>query len=125
MTKTLRICGLFFVTVFALLALVACAPSNSDKAKEKMEKAGYSCLWSARSEVGDNGEVGTLTCSYGKTLGGIIDGLGNGLTATLYDSTANAKKAFNESKDAEGKSNYQQIGKWVVYGSEEAIKAFK
>ena len=124
MVKTLRFAGLF-LALFALFALVACAPANSDKAKEKMDKAGYSCVWVAKDEVGENGEIGTLTCTKGKSLGGLIDGLGDGLTATLYDSSKNAKAAFNSSKDAEGKTNLQLVGKWVVWGSEEAIKAFK
>lgn len=113
------------VVVFALFVLVGCAPANSDKAKAKMDKAGYSAVWVAASEKGEDGYVGTLTCTKGKTLGSAIDGLGDGLTADLYDSASNAKKAFNDTKDAEGKSNRQLIGKWVVWGSEEAIKAFK
>ena len=113
------------VVVFAVFVLVGCAPANSDKAKAKLDKAGYSCVWSANDEVGENGEVGTLVATKGKTIGSLIDGLGDGLTAVLYNSSSNAKKAYNDSKDAEGKTNLQLIGKWVVWGSEEAIKAFK
>ena len=113
------------VVVFALFVLVGCAPANSDKAKDKLDKAGYSAVWTANDKVGENGEVGTLVATKGKTLGSLIDGLGDGITAVLYDSAKNAKKAYNDSKDAEGKSNLQLIGKWVVWGSEEAIKAFK
>lgn len=127
MTRKLRLFGFIFVAFVALFALVACAPANGDKAKEKMEKAGYSAVWTARSEVGENGEVGTLTALKGQSIGGLIDGAlgGNGLTATLYDTSAHAKAVFNDSKNAEGKSNYTLVGKWVVWGPEEAVKAFK
>ena len=121
-----RILGL--VTLFVCVALlVACAPANSDKAKAKLEKAGYSVAWSANKEVDENGEVGYLTATKGQSLGGLIDGAlaGDGLTAVLYDSAAHAKAAYNDSKNAEGKSNLTLVGKWVVYGGEDAIKAFK
>ena len=108
------------VVVFAAFVLVACAPADSDKAKAKMEKAGYSVLWVANKEVGEDGEVGLFTAT---AKGGLIPVF----YAELYDSTANAKKAFESSKDAEGKApeNLERVGKWVVYGDADAIKAFK
>ena len=121
-----RILGVIVLLVCAVL-LVACAPANSDKAKAKMEKAGYSCAWTANKEVGEDGEVGYLSATKGQSLGGLIDGLldGDGLVAALYDTSAHAKAAYNETKNAEGKTDAVLIGKWVVSGSEEAIKAFK
>ncbi|MBO7536455.1 MAG: hypothetical protein J6T34_04890 [Bacilli bacterium] len=119
-----RILGVITLLVVVVL-LVACAPANSDKAKAKMEKAGYTCAWYANKEVGEDGQIGYLGCTKGNTIGTIIDGLGNGLTATLYDSAAHAKAAFNDTKDAEGKTSAVLAGKWVLAGSEEAIKAFK
>lgn len=106
------------VVVFAAFVLVACAPSTYEKAKAKMEDANYICTGSVNKEVGDNGEVATLT--------GTIN-LKENFVAVLYDSTANAKKAFNDSKDAEGKvpENLERVGKWVIYGSEGAVKTFK
>ena len=115
------------VALALVLTLVGCAPSNSDKAKAKMEKAGYSAGWVANKEVGENGEVGTLSGSKGTSIGSALDGLldGDVYTATLYDSAKNAKAAYNDSKNAEGKTNYTLVGKWVVWGSEAAVKAFK
>ena len=126
MVKTLRFAGLF-LALLALFTLVACAPSSGDKAKEKMEKAGYTAAWSAYSKVGDKGEIGVLTALKGQSAGGLLDGLlgGEGLTATLYDTAAHAKAVYNDSKNAEGKSNYTLVGKWVVWGQEDAVKAFK
>ena len=120
MKKALRLSSLL-VFVFALLALVACAPANSDKAKAKLEKAGYTVSWVANREVGDKGEVGTLTALKDVSLANGVDGL----TATLYNSKKNAKAAYNDTKNAEGKTNVTLVGKWVVYGSEAAVKAFK
>ena len=119
MTRKLRLFGFIFVAFVALFALVACAPANGDKAKAKMEEAGYACTWTVNKEVGENGEVGTLLCVKGISLSGV-----DGLTAVLYDSASHAKAAYNDSKNAEGKTNLTLVGKWVVYGSEEAVKAF-
>lgn len=119
---------LSILTALALvLTLVGCAPSNSDKAKAKMEKAGFTVAWTANKEVTEEGEVGYLTAVKGSGLGSMISGAldGNGLTATLYDTAAHAKAAYNSSKNAEGKTNWTLAGKWVFYGSDEAVKAFK
>ena len=115
-----------FVALFALV-LVGCAPKDSDAAKAKMEKAGYTAVWSAYSEVKEDGSVGYLVANKGKSIGASLDGLldGDNLTAVLYNSTKNAKAAFNDTKNAEGKTNYSLVGKWVVYGGEAAVKAFK
>lgn len=106
------------VVVFAAFVLVACAPSSYEKAKAKMEDANYVCLGGVNKEVGDNGEVATLS--------GTIN-LKESFTAVLYDSASNAKKAYNSAKDAEGNApeNLQVVGKWVIYGTDGAIKAFK
>ena len=121
-----RILGVITLLVVAVL-LVACAPANSDKAKAKMEKAGYTCAWTANKEVSEDGEVGYLTATKGSSIGGLIDGLldGDGLVAVQYDTAAHAKKAFNDSKNAEGKTDAVLVGKWVISGSDAAVKAFK
>ena len=111
--------------LFAVVALASCAPKDSDAAKEKLDKAGYTAVWNVYDEVQEDGAVGYLVATKGKTLGGMIDGLGDGLTAVLYKTAKQAKAAVAEHKDAEGKSNYQVVGKWVVSGSEDAVKAFK
>lgn len=105
------------VVVFAAFVLVACAPSSYDKAKAKMDDAGYTCLGGVLKSTGDNGEVANLS---GTTIK-------ENFTATLYDSASNAKKAFDSLKNAEGDApeNIEKVGKWVIWGSENAIKAFK
>lgn len=121
-----RILGVLTLLVCVVL-LVACAPANSDKAKAKMEKAGYTASWVANKEVGEDGQVGYLSATKGNSIGSLIDGVlnGDGLVATLYDSSANAKKAYKETQNAEGKTSAVLVGKWVVTGSDEALKAFK
>ena len=123
MTKKLRLFAFVFVAFFALFALVACAPKDGAAAKEKMEKAGYTATWSAYSKVGDNGEVGELGAFKASIGSGGFSA--SGLTATLFDTTAHAKAYFNDTKNAEGKSNFTLVGKWVVWGPEDAVKAFK
>lgn len=110
-----RLLGVITLLVLGVL-LVACAPSSYDKAKEKMENANYACLGGVYDEVQKDGSVASLT--------GTIN-LQKGFTAVLYDSAKNAKAAYNETKDAEGKTDYVLVGKWVIIGSEEAVKAFK
>ena len=126
MKRVFRLSSLV-VFVFALLALVACAPKDTAAAKEKMEKAGYTVVVTTNKEVGENGEVGTITCAKNEgSLGAITGALnGKGLTGTLYDSSKNAKAALEKTKDAEGKTSAKQVGKWVVVADDEALKAFK
>ena len=121
-----KVLGVITLLVCAVL-LVACAPKDSDAALKKLEKAGYSASWSANKEVGEDGQVGYLIATKGNSIGSLIDGAlaGDGLTAVLYKTSKQAKAAFNDSKNAEGKTNYTLVGKWVIYGSEDAVKAFK
>ena len=119
MKKLIKIFSVLLALV-AVVSLASCAPKDGAAAKEKMDKAGYVATWSANKEVGENGEVGSLVVVKGISTAGV-----DGLTATLYKTGSQAKKAFNDSKDAEGKTNLTLVGKWVCWGSEEAIKAFK
>ena len=125
-----KVLGIITLLVCAVL-LVACAPANSEKAKAKMEKAGYNFEWSAYDEVQKNGAVGTFLAGSDKALGqaiGSIFGSGDDVEAMggiLFDSAKNAKAYYEDQKDAEGKTDYVLVGKWVVYGNEKLIKAFK
>ena len=126
MKKTLRFAGLF-VALFALFALVACAPSSVDKAKEKMEKAGYNCAALTGDEVDEDGYVGGFVASEkgNNILGSIGSALeGKVMFAALYDSASHAKAA---AKDDDGNipDGVEVIGKWDVSGDRDAIKAFK
>ena len=127
MKKTFKalVVSLLIILTFAF---AACAPTSSEDAKAKMEKAGYVATVSTRSSVGENGEVATIICTKtgdGKIFSQIGSALENALTGTMYDSVKSAKAAYDKTKDAEGKTSATLAGKWVLYGNEEAIKIFK
>ena len=119
MKKALKFLSLAFVAIFAGTLLTACAPSNIEKATEKMEEAGYT----------------VIDYDKGKDAEGFVGGLlatkilkGEGLIAMLFDSNADAKEFFESMTDSDKDSDYgafQQSGKWVFAGTEDAIDAFK
>lgn len=126
MRKFIKVLSVLIALV-AVVSLASCAPKDGDAAVKKMEKAGYTAVWSANSKVQEDGAVGTLTATKGGSLGAIVGGVldGDGLIAVKYDTSAHAKAAFDKSKDAEGKTSVVKVGKWLVSGSDAAIKAFK
>ena len=109
MSKVLKLSSLF-VMVLAFVLLCGCAPKDVAKAEEKMTEAGYLCKGYQSEEA--EGFVGGFFATK----------LTENLTAALYDSSKAAKEAAEELSD---KDSIQVIGKWVVWGSEGAIKAFK
>lgn len=104
------------LVLFCAFILVACAPKDSGKAKEKMEEAGYSCIATVLDEKTESGMVANVTGS--KSL------LKDTFTATLYDSAKNAKAAATNAEGNIPDGTYV-VGKWVFVGTEEAYKAFK
>ena len=109
MSKILKLSSLF-VMVLAFVLLCGCAPKDVAKAKEKMTEAGYLCLGYEDKEA--EGFVGGFAATK----------ISENITAALYDSSKAAKEAAEKLGD---KDSIQVIGKWVVWGSEGAIKAFK
>lgn len=120
----------FLVALMAALtcfAFAACAPSNVEKAKAKMEEAGY------RVEVSDEsaaellaGEeaVGMIVAIKGEfslTGGADVDMI----SAVLFESSSAAKEYYEEHKDeAEEDQIIKRDGKWVYAGTEDAVEAF-
>ena len=121
MKKVLRLSSLV-VMLFALVALCSCAPGSADKAAQKMEKAGYKAVPVTYSEVGENGEVASVTGTKNELSLSAVTGV---YSATLYKTAKQAKEAYNKTKNAEGESACALVGKWVFVGGEEALKAFK
>ena len=117
MKKVLSVITLLVCVVL----LVACAPKDTEAAAAKMKKAGYLSSTSVASEVKEDGYVGSIT----GTKDSLSEALSSAYTAKLYKTSKQAKAAFNETKDAEGKSDATLVGKWVFWGNEEALKAFK
>ena len=112
------LCGL--LAALTCLMLVACAPSNLEKAEEKLEAAGYAVK---SYDLDAEGYVGGVVATKGGSLGSIVGGVldGNMFTATLFETTEAAKKYLEKQGE---NTNYVQNGKWVYWGSEEAVKAF-
>ena len=106
------------VSVVALIAILAavcfaCVPGSVEKAKEKMDKAGYVAVAYTNSDAEDcDGWIGATT-------------LKNSLTAWHFTSSKAAKAYYDDLTDGNKYENLGISGKWVYYGSEDAIKAFK
>jgi hypothetical protein len=91
-----------------------------EKAEEKLEAAGYAVK---SYDIDAEGYVGGVVATKGGSLGNIVGGLldGNMFTATLFETKEAATKYFNELNED---TKAVQDGKWVYWGSEEAVKAF-
>ena len=105
MKKIKKILCLFLATV-ACLFITACTPSSLGKAKDKMKKEGYTVT---TYEVEADGVVGGIMA---------VDSEFDMLYAVLFESRADAK-AF-----AENSASGVQDGKWVYWGTEDAIEDF-
>lgn len=99
------ICAL--LATIACLTLFACTPSNVEKAKTKMEDAGYVVI--AKEDENAEGLVGAFVATK----------ITENIVAFLFETKDDAK-AFAEKTG----SKAVQDGKWVYYGSESAIEAF-
>ena len=117
MSKILKLSSLL-IMVLALVALTGCAPKSVDAAKEKMQDAGY-------ITVGYEGEGEGLVGAFSATK--IISiTQAESIVATLYDSKSSAKEAYKKaSENLKADEVCEQIGKWIVIGTEQAIKDFK
>lgn len=120
MKKLLTIISVLVVVVMATVLLMACVPSSMEKAKDKLEKAGFS-VESMPIDIQDlsEGAVDALLA---------IKSLGSGyLFATLFDSEASAKAVYDEylADSEEFPFIVKQSGKWLYLGDEEGIKAFE
>ena len=122
------------VVVFALFVLVGCTPKDQVAAKEKMEGKDYKVVVD-----------GTIQPAALKLLG--VEGVESVLTATktvenkdgeketialeaiFFDTADHAKAALKtiqeEAKKNGEKSEVKQAGKWLYYGSDQAVKDFK
>ena len=123
----------FLVAILAAITCIsfaACAPSNIDKAKEKMEEAGYkvetttdAATVEAIAGEGAVGMIYAVEVSVSLTTG--VDG--GMISAVLFDSKSAAKDYYEKVKDEEAEDEDQivkQDGKWVYAGTESAIEDF-
>ena len=102
------------IMALACVAMAACAPMSIEKAEEKMQKAGYTVVAYEKEDA--EGLVGGFVATAG--LGGLLSG--NTMTALLFETTDAASDFYSVANQAGAVLD----GKWVYWGSEEAVDAF-
>ncbi len=128
MKKTFRLSALVLTLLFAF-TLVACAPKDASAAKKKMEKKDYTVTIITESKDAEGGAVARISGHKG----GLVNSTDH-FVAIQYDTKETAKNSietvkkfyetmFGKSDDLE--NNAQQVGKWVIVGTSQAIKDFK
>ncbi len=114
MKKTMKWITVAAASLISALALLACVPSDMDKAYDKMAMEGYSV--SIEKLQTDDGCLGKLHAVKDD------DGCVDSIFAYLFDSKVAAKAYFEENK---GNANMLILdGKWVYVGTEDAIDDF-
>lgn len=128
MKKVLRLSSILFVVAF-LFTLVSCAPKDAAAARTKLEKEGYTVVTdgtiipTALKAFNVDNVVTVLTCAKG-------DGeKAEALVAILFESKSDAKDSVSGIKNYAKLNGYESsvtsAGKWVIYGTEQAVKDFK
>lgn len=104
--------------MFALvITLVSCTPSKPEAAQKKLEKAGYTIILNESSK---NFETAETVLSASKTA----DRKLVSIIAVYYSSSKEAKAAYEKYVGENKNENVKLAGKWILIGSEEAIKDF-
>ena len=122
MKKVIKGLAVTATTFAAVATLAACVPGTADKAKTKLETAGY------KVEVADQEYISIAASMLG------MDGLESMImaekdneyvSAMYFTSTDAAKKFYDEnSKDVEEGEIVKRSGKVVYGGTETAVKDF-
>lgn len=134
MKKLVKILTTAIVSVLACCMLVACVPSNVEKAEKKMEKAGYAVL--AVSE--NNPTIGEAIDEADDLVGGFIaTKVGGGIIGAITDSNTMIALLFEDKESAKefltedsallkvAYGDLIQKGKWVYGGTSDAIETFE
>lgn len=106
---------LAIVTALMCIGMAACTPSSVEKAEEKMQEAGYTVVAYEKEDA--EGLVGGFVATAG--LSGLLGG--NTMTALLFETKDAASDFYSTVSEAGAVLD----GKWVYWGSEEAVDAFK
>ena len=102
------------VAAIMCIGMAACAPSSVEKAEEKMQEAGYTVVAYEKEDA--EGLVGGFVATAG--LSGLLGG--NTMTALLFETKDAATDFYSTVSEAGAVLD----GKWVYWGSEEAVDAF-
>lgn len=125
MKNLIKSLSLVILLTVALLSFVGCAkPANLEKAKEVMSEAGYEVSVDYAAEDDEDGKVGTITAI--KSQVGLLEFKMDIITATQFKDAKAAKAYYDANIDpeAEGDKLLKLEGKWVYFGTEDAIKLF-
>ena len=98
----------------ACFAMVACAPANVEKAEDKMKDAGYTVV----AYSGDDDAEGLVGGIVATKMEGLLDV--DTLTALYFSSFKEAKNYYDDLDNDDAKWE----GKWVFWGSEDAMEDF-
>lgn len=142
MKKFSKVLALCLVTVFAALALVACAPnSNPEKAKANLDDKGYAAtILKYDGGVLSSGLIWTTTLALGCKNGDIeyiVSGTKIGedktdtVTVIYFKDASTAKNLWDKAQEKYGKSESGDESDWVIdrsgkmiyYGTKDAVKA--
>lgn len=119
MKKLIKALSTCLLLVVMTVMFVGCVPSNVEKAKEKMQEAGYKVgAYSDDDEDDDDDIKGGFVAYKDSTI--VPD-----LTAIQFVDNDEAKDYFEDHKNDKLKKNIERKGKWVFWGTESAIKEFK
>ncbi len=129
MKKVFRLSSILLVVAF-LFTLVSCAPKDAAAGRKKMEGKGYTVatdgtgIPAALKILRVEGVETFLTCSKSKD-----DKTVESLVAILFAEKSQAKKASSKVEEYVKNNGYESgvvvAGKWVIYGSDQAVKDFK
>ncbi len=144
MKKFSKVLACMLVTVFTLLAFVACAP-NSDpkKAKESLDDAGYTTVLVTSDNLLSSAALSGYESAFGCERGDIVavltgvkggDDSGELITIVYFKDASACKSAwekaesyFEDENDDDDDSDFtvKKSGKMIYAGTEAAIKAAK
>lgn len=134
MKKTLSIVAMIALVAVLGIALVACIPSDPDKAAANLKEEGYT-VTVAKASDGTGVKMG-LELTYGKGCIAVVDaslvsvslaqGVDGEIIKIIYFNDSDSAKAYWETiKDDEVEEGYvaKRSGKIVYGGTEAAVKA--
>ena len=121
MKKIIKLITMAVFSVLACCMLVACVPSNLEKAEKKMEKEGYVVISIGDDNKDAEGVIGGFNATKAE---GLLDV--DTLFALLFDSKANAEAYYEDAKATlKDKGTVKHKGKWVYVGTEDAVEDFE
>ena len=116
MKKFARILSICILSVLVTVMLVACVPSNAEKATRKMKEEGYKVVSYSVAFI-DGAEEG-ITATDLEMFSG------DTLTAIWFESTADAKEFYKNFEESDSEL-IKRSGKCVYYGTADAIEDFE